>query len=138
MRPESSPQNHRQADVQGRRLIEGLIESPQQLEQPAEKTVRFGALVSQEQWESEEAAYRYHLRRDQSLDMHIQLPTGGANQKRHTIQQVAGPVRDDGPGEERHRLFPPEYDRRNIGAPAGHVIRKAVAQEEKRTQCRDP
>ena len=135
---EAYPDDDEQADVQRRRLVVRQVEARQNVEHRAEHAIDRWPLESEMQREGEEARDGDDLRREQAQRMAVDLARRAAEQERQPVQKIDRPVGHDRPGNERNVPFPLEEDAANAGTRSRIPIRKAVAQEEKRSEQREP
>ncbi len=123
-------QDDEQRDVQRRRLVVRLVETRQEIEEPAEDPVDLAPLQRATQREEQEAADGDQLRRQEAAGMRIELPARPAERQRQTVEQVDQPVGNDRPWQQRNPLFPVEPDEADVAALAADPGGEAVAGEE--------
>ena len=127
---EQHPQYHQQRHVKRRRLVVGLIEAPQHVEQNAEHAVGRRFLEREAQREQQKAADRDRLRAQEPLAVSVELVAGGAYEKRKPVQQIDRPVRHDGPCCKGNVPLPAEYDRADVGALTRGPVRETIGREK--------
>ncbi|MNV80568.1 hypothetical protein D3C71_1741810 [compost metagenome] len=120
--------------MQGWRLVERLVEAGEHLEQPAKHPVQFRSRKGEAQRPDQEATDRDQLRGQQAQGMTFQFFAAARQQQGKAVQQVDGPVRDNGPGPERHMAFPAEHQAADIVALIGDPGGEAISAEKQRRQ----
>jgi hypothetical protein len=83
--------------MQGGRLVEGLVEAHQHIEQSAEQTIQLRPLEGEAQRPEQKTGAAQQLHAEQAQAMTIHFPARCRQQKGQTIQQVNRPIRHDSP-----------------------------------------
>ncbi|MNN24758.1 hypothetical protein D3C81_1382000 [compost metagenome] len=130
----TDPQHHQQGNVQRRCLVERLVETGQNGEQPTEHTAHFRAFERESQGPEQKATDCNQLCAEQAQRMAVQFMARQAQQQGETVQQVDRPVRHNGPGPERYMGFPGEHQAGHFRALGRVPGGKAVTGKEKRRQ----
>ncbi|ETD74488.1 hypothetical protein V527_27645 [Pseudomonas aeruginosa VRFPA06] len=134
----ADPEHYQQGDVQRRCLVVRFVEPHQHVEQPAEHAAQFRPFEGEAQGEQQEAGHRQHLGAEQAQAVGVQLALVPRQQQRQAVEQVDRPVRQDGPGPQRHPAFPVEDQAADVAALAGQPVGQAIAGEEERAEEQQP
>jgi hypothetical protein len=132
-----APENHKQRDVQGRRLIEGLVEARQGGEQQMWESVGRGPRERELQRKQQKTYDRHDLRGDHAPDVDVELVFRATHEDRQHIENVDRTVRNDRPCQEWNVPFPADDDRMHVGPSRRDGVRKCVSETEKQRQKRE-
>src|SRR6185436_13756558 len=132
------PQDDQQRYMQGRGLVERLVEPGEHIEHPPEESVRLRARERKGKRKREKARNRNDLRGEKPHRMREELRARRADDERYAVEQVDRPVRNDRPREERNPALPIEAERADVRAPARHPVREPIARKEERTEEAEP
>src|SRR6202789_2038662 len=120
--------------MQGRGLIERLIEGVEGAEEIAFPSADRWTVEGATQGEREEAGDREDLDREQALPVEIELFARAADAKGERVEDVRRPIGQDRPADEGYVAFPREHERGDVRAMAGCGVGEVVGQKEKRSE----
>ncbi|MNF91195.1 hypothetical protein D3C84_737880 [compost metagenome] len=130
----AGPEDHQQGDVQRWCLVERLVKAGEDVEHPAKYAIQFRSDKGEAQRPDQETTDGNHLRGQQAQGMAFQFLAAAGQQQGQAVQQVDGPVRDNGPGPEWHVVFPTEHQAADIVALVGDPSGETIGGEEQRRQ----
>lgn len=116
-----------EADVERGGLVVRQVEAVELGEEPAEAAADGGDGEGEFEREEEEADERDELGGEEAEAVLVEFFFRGWEEEGGGVEEVRGPIRNDGPGEERDVMFPREDEAADGFAEAGDPVGEAVA-----------